>query len=128
MTSGRQLALLWGAVVGVVLLAAPLAASIAPALPGCPLKDLSGIPCPACGSGRALVALAGGRLIEAVRWNPGATAFALAFVVGGLGLGVAAARGVEPPTVPRSLPGWLRWTVLALLVANWLYVWLVAGA
>ncbi len=112
---------------GLLLLAAPLAATVASVLPGCPLKTASGIPCPACGSGRATLALASGHLLEAFRWNPAAAAFSITFVLGGLGLGLAAARGVEPPAMPNRLPGWLRWTAVALLLANWLYVWLVAG-
>lgn len=127
MSSGRQLALLWGGVVGALLLAAPLAASIAPALPACPLKKTTGLPCPACGSGRAVVALTEGRLAEALHWNPGAAVAAVLFVVGGLVFGVAAARGVEPPGLPKRLPGWLRWGAVALLIANWWWVWQVAG-
>jgi hypothetical protein len=53
--------------------------------PLCPLKFITGIPCPACGGTRAMRALIGhGDVLAALRWNPLATiaAFAaLAFLV-----------------------------------------------
>lgn len=73
------------------------------------------------------MALANGHLVEALHWNPAAAAFAIAFVVGGLGMGLAAVRGVEPPSMPNELPAWMRWTAAVLLVGNWIYVWKVAG-
>ena len=128
MSSGRQLAVLWGLVAAVLLLASPLAATIAPLLPGCPLKATTGLPCPACGSGRATLALATGDLQQAFHWNPAAAAFAISFVLGGVGMGLAAVRGVEPPSLPNELPAGLRWAAVVLLLANWLWVWQVAGA
>ncbi len=126
MSSGRQQALLWGVVAVVLILAAPLIAAAVPAIPGCPLKTISGVPCPACGSGRAAIALSQGHFGEAFRWNPGASSFAVLFVVGGLAFGTAAARGIEPPGLVRELPVWARWGLLSLLVVNWIYVWRVA--
>ena len=126
MTSGRQLALLWGVVALVLVLASPLIAGWIPGLPGCPLKTLSGVPCPACGSGRAVVALSQGHWYQAFQWNPAASAFAALFVLGGLGFGMAAARGVEPPGLSQELPNWTRWSLVGLLAANWAYVWWIA--
>jgi Protein of unknown function (DUF2752) len=39
-------------------------------VPLCPLKHVTGIPCPTCGGTRALRALAHGTLFAALRWNP----------------------------------------------------------
>jgi hypothetical protein len=36
----------------------------------CFLKTATGLPCPACGTTRAVDALLGGQLVEAVQWNP----------------------------------------------------------
>ena len=46
----RQLALLWGGVAAALVALSPLAARFAAYLPACPLKSLSGFPCPGCGS------------------------------------------------------------------------------
>lgn len=37
--------------------------------PGCPVRDLTGLKCPGCGSGRALAALLRGSVTEAFYWN-----------------------------------------------------------
>lgn len=36
----------------------------------CPLRVLSGLPCPGCGTTRSFFALAGGRVLTALRLNP----------------------------------------------------------
>jgi hypothetical protein len=38
-------------------------------VPGCMLREMTGVRCPTCGSGRALSWLAGGHLVEALRQN-----------------------------------------------------------
>ena len=47
-------------------------------VPLCPLKHITGIPCPSCGGTRALRALGHGALLAALRWNPLVTLAALA--------------------------------------------------
>jgi hypothetical protein len=86
------------------------------------MKLLSGIPCPACGSGRATLALARLDPAAAFASNPLFTAAALVFVAGGiLALGLAfAGRGVAEPR-PPSVP--LRATLVLAVAANW--AWLV---
>jgi len=90
-------------------------------LPACPLRAASGWPCPACGSGRALVALSAGRLATAFAWNPLATLFALAFVVGGFVAALAAIAGRDLAE-PRELPVVVRLAFVALLGLDWIYL------
>jgi hypothetical protein len=102
----------------------PLAPRLAAAAPACPLKSLTGWPCPSCGATRAALALA--------RFDPG-SAFAVsplaalgwvALVAGGLVAGALALAKVELPEPPSTLPGWLRAAVVAAVLANWVYlVW-----
>lgn len=105
--------------------AAPrLLANLAAALPRCPLKALTGIPCPGCGSGRASLALARLDLPAAFASNPLFTVAALAFVAGGvvaIGLAISG-RGVPEP--PRELPVALRVVLALAVVANWAWLFL----
>lgn len=121
-----QLGFLWGAAAVAAAALAPfvprLAKLYAPVWPRCPLKALSGVPCPACGSGRATLALARLDLAAAFASNPLFTVAALAFVLGGLlALGAAiAGRGVGEP---RTLSVPARAALVLAVGANW--AWLV---
>lgn len=101
----------------------PLLASL---LPPCPFRTLTGIPCPTCGSTRALLALARGHLLEALASNPLLTAGAGA-IPAALGFwAVLFALGKPLPRQVKALesrwPSWLRSAVLLALLANWLWV------
>ena len=78
--------------------------------PRCSFRVLTGLPCPACGTTRALVALGEGRLLEAFAHNPAAPILVAATAVAGL----RAARG-EAPLTPRGLG-----LVTAALALGWL--------
>lgn len=88
----------------------------------CPLLEIVGIPCPTCGATRAVAALAAGRMLEALAWNPLAA-------LGGAGLLIwipAAAlmlSGVlTSPRIPTSLHPWARWAFPLLIGVNWVYL------
>lgn len=97
----------------VVLWAFPWAAGVL----ACPLKELTSIPCPTCGTTRALLALARGDVWSALRLQPLATA--------GVGLGLLAsawlAAGGRLPGRAHSV---LRPLAVVAIVANWLYLFL----
>jgi Protein of unknown function (DUF2752) len=72
----------------------------------CPLRTLTGIPCPLCGMTRAVVAAAHGHLLESLRFNPGGLAVVL--------LALALLVGVRPDRV-RVAP----WFLVALTALLW---------
>ena len=122
MKPGRQLALIWGAVAIVLIAMAPLASTLASALPACPVREWTGIPCPGCGSGRASLLLARFEFVEAIRRFPLATLGWSLLVGGGL---VAGAAGLRGHGVPRLAERWtpaLRWSLIAAIALNWTYL------
>jgi hypothetical protein len=74
---------LWAslALAGVVLLAlGQVSSQFEVPIPLCPLKFVTGIPCPTCGGTRALRALGHGAVLAALRLNPLVTLAALAAI------------------------------------------------
>jgi hypothetical protein len=121
-SSARQVAVYWGVVALVCLALAPLAPRLAGEAPACPVKTLSGLPCPSCGATRATLALAGGAPLAALGANPLVTLAWTALIVGGLVALAMAVCDAPLPSLPRRLPLGARLGVVALLVANWLYL------
>ena len=88
----------------------------------CPLRSLTGVPCPFCGMTTAATALAAGRLEAALEANPfvlllAGFAAAMAALMGARALGLA-----PPPAAPWP-PGRQRlawWAAGALALASWL--------
>lgn len=120
-----QLGLLWGAAAGAaagLALAAPAwVAGAVRALPVCPVKALAGLPCPACGSGRATLAFARLDFPAAFALNPLFAAAAVAFVAGGL-LALALALAGRGVPEPRALPVALRAGLVLAVAANWAFL------
>lgn len=92
--------------------------------PFCPLRTMSGIPCPLCGSTRALLAFAALDPLAAFRWNP-LTALACAGIVATFLVWLAGRwlrRDWLAHAQARSgrLPVWAL--LGAALVANWIYL------
>ncbi|MBL8114106.1 MAG: DUF2752 domain-containing protein [Acidobacteria bacterium] len=95
-------------------------------LPPCLLKSVTGVPCPGCGSTRAVKALFALDVPAALAWNP---LVALAAILGGLGLVALSVRslfGVPFPPFPNDLPLWMKLLLALLVAANWAYL-LAAG-
>jgi hypothetical protein len=106
-----------------VLGGAALRLGLRPGLP-CPFHEITGHPCPTCGSTRSLEALAWFRPGEALGVQPLAT---LLFV-GLLLWGLVSLLGREPrlEVTPRERSG-IRAGALLLVASNWAYLWLAAG-
>ncbi len=118
----RQLALLWGVAAASALVLRPFWLAVAPLMPACPFRAITGIPCPTCGSTHAAVALMHGRLGAALAANPLATFAGIAFFAGGLAAPVWAALRWPVLDVPAPLPRWLRAAIVAALLASWAYL------
>lgn len=122
MSPGRQLGLLWGAVAAALVALSPFAARIAPALPACPFKSLTGLPCLTCGATRAALALGRFDFGAAFAVSPLAAAAWTVLIAGGLAAGIASLARLEVPEPPGNLPRALRWAVPAAVLANWAYL------
>jgi len=92
--------------------------------PLCVFRHLTGIPCPACHSTRALSALITGRIGEALAFNPLLTFLALACAGAALGSAARRLAGRGALTLEAS-PGEaraFRAAALAAIMANWIYL------
>lgn len=92
--------------------------------PPCQLRDLSGIPCLGCGGTRAMMALAEGNLLTAIRFNPAITFSAFAITGWLIWRLIVFSREGKAPS-----PLWTRKKVFlvilgftVLFVANWVYL------
>ncbi|HOX25114.1 MAG TPA: DUF2752 domain-containing protein [Candidatus Krumholzibacteria bacterium] len=91
----------------------------------CPLRALSGLPCPTCGGTRALVALADGRLVAAVADNALVTVAVLAVAAWSLGALAATVVPAWRRRIVADAGDRRRLVVLGggLIAAGW--VWLL---
>jgi len=124
-SSRRQLGLLWGAVALAMVALSPLAPHLAGALPACPWKALTGVPCPGCGTTRAALALARLDLAAAFAVSPLAAAGWVGLIAGGFVAGLLSLAGIEPPAPPRLVGGAeraFRIAVVGAVAANWIYL------
>ncbi len=93
--------------------------------PLCPMRWVTGLPCPFCGTGRAGLCLLEGHPLEAWRLNPLVCTCALAAAVL-LFARMAFRRGLRLERTPRE--GRALWlAALALLLLNWCYVLACVG-
>ena len=118
----RQLAWLWGVVTVCSLLLRPFWLALAPFVPACPFRAITGLPCPTCGTTHAALALLDGRIGDAFVANPLAAIAGIGFVAGGLVAPAWAALTWPVPEVPTPLPTWARGTIVAVLLAGWAYL------
>jgi hypothetical protein len=117
----RAVALGWGGAALAAIALLPFLAELVARLPSCALRAAFALPCPACGSGRALVALAQGELTAALRWNPLAALGAPLFVLGGALASVRELAG-RPLREPLEITLSLRLVLLALLAGQWAFL------
>jgi Protein of unknown function (DUF2752) len=104
-------------------LAAVAAASVAAAWvhenhdpgPLCPLRRLTGVPCPFCGSTTVFMEAGAGHWGAALSANPVTVAAALVFLAAPL-------LALDPIAAIGHLPPWTRWLGgLVLLAGSWLW-------
>jgi Protein of unknown function (DUF2752) len=119
--SPTSLGLIWGAVALAATLLGPLATRWAPLLPGCLFRELTGLPCPTCGSAHAALALARLDLREAIAFNPLTAIGALVFLLGGAAAAVASLTG-RPLREPRLSGAAPRAAALLAVAANWAWL------
>lgn len=130
MEARRQLAILWGGVAlacaaALVLLPRLLPEALAAAsagLPACPVRSIAGLPCPTCGATRATLALADLDLAAALAWNPLVALAWLGFTLGGIAALASVVLRRPLPALPRRLSPAMRWSVLVVVAANWIYL------
>lgn len=115
-TAPMAAVVVWTVLVGVFVLVKPAGSDATL----CVFRNATGVPCPACGSTRAALAVADGRPLDAMAHNPLMT-IAGVLAAAWLVMRVGFARQVEID-LPRwaGLPVWAA--LAALLAANWIYV------
>ena len=100
---------------------APLATRLVIGLPGCLFRDLTGLPCPTCGTAHAALAIARLDLPGALAFNPLATLGALVFLLGGFAAAAASLAG-RPLREPRLSGPAPRLAALLAVAANWAWL------
>lgn len=120
-SGANRLALTWGAVALAAALLAPFATGLASGMPGCLFRELTGLPCPTCGTAHAALALARLNLPGAFASNPLATLGALVFLLGGVAAASVSLAG-RPLREPRLSGPAPRVAVLLAVAANWAWL------
>ena len=90
----------------------------------CPFHALTGLPCPTCGTTRALAALCTGRLAASLAWNPLAAAAAVSCFLAGAASTARRVAGLEAlnlETTPKERVA-ARVAAVLLVGANWAYL------
>lgn len=103
-----------------LLMLARVAMQSALPVPGCPLRELTGVPCPLCGSTRAFAALAGLDFLGALRLNP-----LVSIAAGGViawSAFMLLRRNQPVASVQRWSGAPWKWLLAAALLLNWLYL------
>lgn len=98
---------------------APFGELLSSFLVGCPFKNLTGYPCPTCGSTRSALALARFDVLGALVRYPLQTLAWIGFIGGGLASSAWVLTGRDLPSLPRRIPGWLLTLGVVAVLANW---------
>lgn len=83
----------------------------------CPLRAITGVPCPFCGMTTGTLALARGDMVGSIAANPAAIVLVVAVLLAFVPVSARRALAAIGATVPRP-PPWLVWVMLAPL---WLW-------
>ena len=119
----RQVAALWALSAAGFVALRPVWLVAAGLLPPCAWHEWTGLPCPGCGTRRALLRLLHGDVVAGFAQNPLAVLSASAFVIAGLAAPVWLAAGGRSPVLDsRRRPGWLA-AGMAAVVANWAWLY-----
>jgi hypothetical protein len=118
----RQLAWVGFAAAVLSLALSPFAAVAARLVPSCHLRAWTGLPCPTCGSTRAVLAMAHFEWLEAIRVNPLATLGVAGALAAGLAAPLWIRAGGKLPVLTRRGRRWVLWTLVAAVAANWVYL------
>lgn len=121
----RQVAVLWAVAAAGALALAPVWRVLVQFLPSCGFRDLTGLPCPTCGTTRAGLSLLHGDLAAAFLHNPAAAAAGLVFMAGGAAAALWALVRAPIPALPPARRT-LRIVLVTALAANWLFLLLRA--
>jgi hypothetical protein len=114
---------LWVAAAASAVVLRPVWLAVAPHLRPCTFRELTGVPCPTCGTTRTAVALLELDPAIAFLTNPLAAAAGSVFLLGAM---IAAAWLLASSKLPTFGLRWNRWwtlAVVAVVVANW--AWLI---
>lgn len=121
-SSERQLAWIWGGLALATVALSPLWIHFIGLLRPCIFREVTGIPCPSCGTTRGVLALMDGRVLDALALNPMmATAFVV-FLAGGMIAPLWAWRDGRLPRIGHPLPIWIRVAIVVVILANWAWV------
>lgn|SRR5208283_5068983 len=117
----------FGIIYGGIALLALCAARFLPVLaflPSCPVHDLTGLPCPTCGSSRSIVYLAQGNILSSLTINPLAALCVIAAILYFLYSLVAFTLGIPKINIQNTEreKNIIRICALTLILANWLYL------
>ncbi len=90
-------------------------------IPLCPVKAITGLPCPGCGGMRAFRLLRGGRVDEALSLNPLSVVVIAFLCVSGVWLAADIVRDRDSYLrfITRRWPRGVVVAVLAVIVLNW---------
>ncbi len=120
---GTPFALIFGGMAFLAVVAARITPLVS-FLPPCRFKSIFGVPCPTCGAGRAVTAIAHADVLLAVVMNPLCSAVLIlalvAFVLGS----VSSLLRLQYPNVELSATEQeaLRIAVIVLFLANWAFL------
>lgn len=121
-SSERQLAWIWGGLALATVALSPLWIHLTGMLRPCMFREVTGIPCPSCGSTRGVLAVMDGRVLDALTLNPLMAMGFVTFLAGGAIAPLWAWRTGRVPDVEHPLPMWVRISIVLVILANWAWV------